>query len=146
MLLYEQLDNGNLLTELERLAVEVPQHTENACRVMGEVIRPALIRAAPFDAQNRTQKHLRQVIHLSVPRKNECGAWAVIWLKPRGISKKSGKNTAKNWNKDKQIYKLVVAEYGRSDMPARPFWSVTVQKHADRAIQAGVEELKRGIE
>lgn len=139
--------NDDLIKEFDELGTRLVGKTENACDKMADVIRPALINAAPYDGKNNKYKHLKDVIVKTKPRKSDGSAQVVIWVKPRGIKgAKKGAKAAKNWNADKHIYKIVVSEYGRSDLPAKPFWTPTVNNNAARAMRAGVEELKKELE
>lgn len=140
-------DNDALIAELDELATKLVGKTDVACDKMADVIRPALIRAAPYDGKNHKYKHLKDVIAKTKPRKKTDSTSVVIWVKPRGIPKaKRSAKASKNWNADKHIYKLVVAEYGRSDTPAKPFWTPTVTANAQKAMRAGVEYLKKELE
>ena len=139
------VDNDKAIKEFEDLAVNVGAKTKIACDKMADVIRPKLISAAPYDSKS-TKKHLKEVIKKTKPRKSKDGSQVVIWLVPRGLpSAKKGPNAKKNWDKDKHIYKLVVAEYGRSNLPAKPFWGVTVAKNATQALQGGIDTLKEEL-
>ncbi len=141
------VDNDALIREFTDLGVRLAGHTKIACDKMADVIRPALIRAAPFDRKNVKTKHLKEVICKTAPKKQDEATQSVIWVKPRGIpNAEKGKKASKNWNKDKHIYKIVVSEYGRSDMPAKPFWTTTVQANAEKALQVGTQELKKAVE
>lgn len=140
-------NNKDLIRELDELGTKLTGKTDVACDKMADVIRPALIRAAPYDGKNHKYKHLKDVIAKTKPRKKTDSASVVIWVKPRGIPKaKQSARASKNWNADKHIYKLVVAEYGRSDTPAKPFWTPTVTANAQKAMRAGVEYLKKELE
>lgn len=140
-------DNEGLIKELDELGAKLVGKTEVACDKMADVIRPALIRAAPYDGKNHKFKHLKEVIAKTKPRKKTDSTSVVIWVKPRGIPKaKQGAKASKNWNADKHIYKLVVSEYGRSDTPAKPFWTPTVTATAQKALQTGAEFLKKELE
>ncbi len=140
------VNNDDLIRELDELGAKVTGRTDTACNKMADVIRPALIAAAPYDAKNTAYRHLKEVIAKTKPKRQKDSAQVVIWLKQRGIPKaKKGGKAVKNWNADKQIYKLVVAEYGRSNLPAKPFWIPTVSANAQKALQAGVQELKEGM-
>lgn len=144
-----KIDNDALVKELDRLAKVVPNLTEKAVEKMADVIRPALISAAPYDrSSKRKGKHLKEVIKRGTIVHGRNSARTTIWLRPRGLSgAKKGPRAAKNWDKDKQVYKLVVAEFGRSDLPAKPFWDKTVQSNADKAVNAAIkvmqEEMKK---
>ncbi len=141
------VNNDDLIRELDSLAARVVGKTGNACDKMADVIRPALICAAPYDGKNHKYKHLKEVIVKTKPHKRSDSAQVVIWVKPRGIpNAKQSAKASKNWNKDKHIYKIVVSEYGRSDTPAKPFWTPTVSANAAKALRVGVEELKKEIE
>lgn len=141
------VDNDDLITELDELGARLVGKTDVACDKMADVIRPALIRAAPYDGKNHKYKHLKEVIAKTKPRKATDSTSVVIWVKPRGISKaKQGLKAAKNWDADKHIYKLVVSEYGRSDTPAKPFWTPTVAANAQKALRTGAEFLKKELE
>lgn len=141
--------NDALIQELDGLAVRVPSAAPAACEAMSNVIRPALISAAPYDGSPKHKdKHLKDII-VSTPRKRKNGdsEERIIWIKPRGITGAiKGPRAKQNWDADKHIYKLVVAEFGRSNLPARPFWCVTVVKKSDEALNAGVKVLKEAAE
>ncbi len=141
------IDNDDLIRELDELGTKLVGRTEKACDKMADVIQPALIHAAPFDRKNVKYKHLKDVVAKTKPRKANDSTQVVVWVKPRGITgTKKGAKASKNWNADKHIYKIVVAEYGRSDLPAKPFWTPTVAANAQKALQAGVQELKKELE
>jgi|GEM_PF-1864014 len=144
-----EIKNDGLIKELDRLAKSVPQATPKAVDAMSEVIRPALIAAAPYDGRrkNRRDKHLKEVIKQGTTFRLHNGAQTSIWLKPRGVrGAKQGPKASKNWDADKQIYKLVVAEFGRSNQKAKPFWEPTVDAKADAAVNAAISILKKEIE
>ncbi len=144
-----ELKNDALIEEFDGLAVRVPAAAPAACEAMSNVIRPALIAAAPYDGSRaHKDKHLRDII-VSTRRKNKKAdsEERIIWIKPRGITGAvKGPRAKKNWDADKHIYKLVVAEYGRSDMNARPFWGITVVKKSNEALNAAVKVLKEAAE
>lgn len=147
MRLEMSVENDALVKEFSDLGMRFPKRTNVACDKMADVIRSALIRAAPYDRKNNKYAHLKDVICKTKPHKKDNNAETVIWVKPRGVSNAvKGKRASKNWNADKHIYKIVVSEYGRSDMAARPFWTPTVQQNAAAALRAGVEDLKKEIE
>lgn len=143
-----EIQNQELIKELDRLVKVVPNSTAEACEKMSEVIRVPLIAAAPYDGSKaHKDKHLKEVIKTTKVKKNKDGKWVVIWVKPRGIAGAvQGKKAKKNWDKDKHIFKLVISEYGRSNMPAKPFWGLTVRRNADKAAQTGINFLKGKIE
>lgn len=127
------LNNEAVVKEFTDLGVRFPGKTRDACEKMANIIHPALIRAAPFDRKNVKYEHLKEVIHKTVPKRKNDNTYVVVWVSPRGYM-------------DKHIYKIVVLEYGRSDMPAKPFWTTTVQANAEKVLQVGVRELKKAVE
>lgn len=143
-----KIENDALIKELDRLAKAAPKVTPKAVEEMANVIRPALIAAAPYDASSRHKgKHLKEVIKRGAIIHNENSARTTVWLRPRGISgAKKGPRASKNWDADKQIYKLVVAEFGRSNLTAKPFWEPTVRNNADRAANAAIRVMQNELE
>lgn len=125
-------DNDAVLKEIQSLGMRIQGKTEIACNKMADVIRPALIRAAPYDKKNKKSEHLKNIIVKTKPRYSTDSTKVIIWISPRG-------------DDDKNIYKLVVSEYGRSDMAAKPFWTPTVVKNAQKSINAGVMYLKKEL-
>ncbi|MEG1550981.1 MAG: hypothetical protein RR355_01790 [Oscillospiraceae bacterium] len=154
MKLEMDINNKALLTEIDDLVLKISGKTEIACEAMANIIRPALISAAPYDnihhgkkKDNGKEKHLKEVIKKSKVKICKGNKEITIWLNPRGIpGAKQGKNAKKNWDKEKQVYKLVIAEFGRSDLPAKPFWVKTVNANTSKALEAAVKKLKEGIE
>lgn len=146
MKIEHNIENTELLKELDRLAVSVPAKTDDAAQAMADVILPALIKNAPYDGSSaHRDKHLKEVIKVTA-YKSKNSKKRVIWVKPRGISGATqGRKAKKNWDKDKHIYKLVVSEYGRSNLPAKPFWTPTVQVKAETAYNAAINLLKKEL-
>lgn len=147
-----KIKNDDLVNTLDRLARTVPTAAPKAVDAMANVIRPALIAAAPYDSNPRhREKHLKQVIKRSKIKQIGLGYGTghitSIWLMPRGIpGAKKSPRASKNWDADKQIYKLVVAEFGRSDMRAKPFWEPTVKRVSNEAVNAAVEVMQKEME
>lgn len=143
------MHNDALIEELDGLAVRIPAAAPAACEAMSNVVRPALIAAAPYDGSPaHKDKHLKDII-VSTRRKRKTSdsEERIIWISPRGIKGSvKGPKAKKNWDADKHIYKLVVSEFGRSNMAARPFWGITVVRKSDEALAAGVKVLKEAAE
>lgn len=141
------VDNDALIDELDQLAVRVSESTFRACDAMADVIQPALVRAAPFDRKNVKYEHLKKVIAKTKPRKKDGNAQVVVWVNRRGVTPPAGTSKEKRKSyTDKHIYKIVVSEYGRSNLPARPFWTPTVVQKAETALRAGTAILKEALE
>ena len=146
------IENNDVLDNFVRLARAVPASAPKALDAMANVIRPALIAAAPYDSNPRhREKHLKQVIKRSKIKQIGLGYGTghitSIWLMPRGIpGAKKSPRASKNWDADKQVYKLVVAEFGRSDMRAKPFWEPTVKRVSNEAVNAAVEVMQKEMD
>lgn len=140
---YFSFDNEDFVRMLDELAVKVPKKVPEALEKMSDYLKPKLISAAPYDTKNHPeeQKHLREVIKRTNVRVNNAGnsRYVTIFVSPRGVSEKSGKRAKENWNADKHVFKLVVAEYGSSKVPPRPFWKQTVNACEDKVIDIGKE-------
>lgn len=148
MKIEHSVNNIELLQKFDELVRRAGKFAPEVPMQMEKIIRPALIAAAPYDGNARHKdKHLKEVISASTVHKHKNESFITIWLNPRGVRNVKKSATAKrNWDKDKHIYKLVVAEFGRSDMPARPFWSITVKNKADKALSAGINHLKMRLD
>lgn len=141
-------ENDELIEKLDSLARRVPAKIPEALEAMADVLEPALISAAPYDGSRKhKEKHLREVIKRTNVRPatgeiSPNGKHLTIFVSPRGIrGATQGKRARKNWDKDKHVFKVVVAEYGSSKQPANPFWRQTIDKNADKILEAGAELL-----
>jgi len=143
-----KIKNDDLVNTLDRLARTVPTAAPKAVDAMANVIRPALIAAAPYDGSaNHKGKHLKEVIKRSKIKHLAGSTITSVWLMPRGIrGAKKSPRASKNWDADKQVYKLVVAEFGRSDMRAKPFWEPTVKRVSNEAVNAAVEIMQKEMD
>lgn len=145
-------ENEGLISIFDELSKSVPEKIPQALEAMAEYLRPKLIAAAPYDGSTKHKdKHLKQVISQTNVRKStkggEFGRYITIFVNPRGIrGAVIGKKARKNWDKDKHVFKLVVAEYGSSKQPAKPFWKPTVEREENRVIQLGADVLYDEVE
>lgn len=117
-------DNSELLSLLDRLEKETPVKIEKALDTMGDKLKGNLVKNAPYDKKHHKAgtKHLNEVITRTRVRKKGGASYTTIFVSPRG-------------EKDKHVFKLVVAEYGRSNLAPKPFWKPTVAKSEDELIE-----------
>lgn len=133
-------DNDGLIKMLDELEEKVPEKVDEALDKMGDYLVPKLIKNAPYDTENHKeeQKHLREVIKRTKVRRSRIdnGKYITVFVSPRGVpNAKLGKRAYANWDADKHVFKLVVAEFGSADNPARPFWRKTVDEAEEGAIK-----------
>lgn len=117
-------DNSELISLLDRLEKETPTKVEKALDTMGNKLKGNLVKNAPYDTKHHKAgtKHLKEVITRTKVRKSGGASYTTIFVSPRGEN-------------DKNVYKLVVAEYGRSNLAPKPFWKPTVTNSENELIE-----------
>ena len=134
-----EFDVDTLLQELDGYTSRMPEIIPKAIKAMSKVVEDNLKKApTPYDADNTKSTHLRQAIGRSGVRTSREGVkYQLVFVKDRG-------------EKDRNVYKAVVGEYGRKDTllpsgkripaiprPNEPFWRTTVERSRTAAIEAG---------
>lgn len=144
-----EFDNESLLRLLDDLHIKVPQKTPDALNKMADTLIPKLIASAPYDGSVRhKEKHLKEVIKKSKVKKSKDGngRYITIFVSPRGIrGAAKGPKAKRNWDADKHVFKLVVAEKGSSKQPAKPFWKPTVKSSEFQCLNAARKEYEEAI-
>ena len=140
-------ENAGLVSLFDDLSRNVPEKIPQALEAMATHLERELRKNAHYDGSAaHKDKHLREVISHTDVRKSTKGGkrerYITVFVKPRGIKGAvKGKNASQNWDKDKHIFKLVVAEYGSSKQPAKPFWKPTVEREEDKVLKEGTDVL-----
>lgn len=140
-------ENEGLVSLFDDLSRSVPEKIPQALEAMAAHLERKLRLNAPYDGSPRHKdKHLREVIsHTDVRASSKSGSrerYITVFVKPRGIrGAVKGKNARQNWDADKHVFKLVVAEYGSSKQPAKPFWKPTVEREENNVLKEGTDVL-----
>lgn len=144
-----EFDNESLLRILDDLHTKVPQKTPEALNKMADILVSKLIVSAPYDGSSRHKdKHLKEVIRKSKVKKTKDGdgRYITIFAYPRGVKGAvKGPRAKRNWDADKNVFKLVVAEKGSSKQPAKPFWKPTIRNSEGLCLDAAVKEYREAI-
>lgn len=144
-----EFDNESLLRILDDLHTKVPQKVPEVLNKMADILVPKLIASAPYDgSSNHKDKHLKEVIRKSKVKKTKDGdgRYITIFVSPRGVKGAvKGPRAKRNWDADKHVFKLIVAEKGSSKQPAKPFWKPTVKNSEVQCLNAAIKEYDEVI-
>jgi len=128
-------DVDDLMNCLDRLADQVPAAIPKAIDAMANVLVPKLRAAAPEDTGE-----LKKAIGKSNLRTSKNGVkYKLVFVKNRGEN-------------DRNVYKAVVAEYGRSGknprgpLQPKPFWRRTVNAAYGEMLEAGKKVMEEAVE
>lgn len=142
-----EFENEGLCEMLDELVHRVPAKVPEALEKMGDSLQRKLQANAPYDGSSRHRdKHLREIIKKTKVRSKNGEQYVTVFVSPRGVKgAKPGKRGVKgrniNWDKDKHVFKLVVAEYGSSKQAKKPFWHPTIRASEDELINQAREVL-----
>ena len=140
-------ENYALVSMFDDLSKSVPEKIPQALISMATYLEGKLRANASYDGSKKHKdKHLRDVIsQTEVRSSNKSGShekYVTVFVKPRGIrGAEKGEHARKNWDRDKHVFKLVVAEYGSSQQAAKPFWKPTVEREEENIIREGADVL-----
>jgi len=137
-----EFQNEGLCEMLDDLVRKIPEKVPEALGAMADTLQGKLIAAAPYDGSSRHRdKHLKEIIKKAKSRSKKQNK-ITIFVSPRGIKgAQQGKRARKNWDADKHVFKLVVAEYGSSKQAKKPFWNPTVKASEEELIHQASEIL-----
>lgn len=137
-----EFENEGLCEMLDALVRRVPEKVPKALENMATILQDKLRAAAPYDGSSKHRdKHLRDIIKKTKVRSKNGEKYVTVFVSPRGIKNAKPGRRGINWDKDKHVFKLVVAEYGSSKQAKKPFWKPTVSANEELLINTASETI-----